>query len=231
MGTDGGVLRRGTVGLSTVVGTSWPIQEAQHELGGLTDHRGYPRSGIHLLGTKGHHSFTYFFQMSHKMFLAGSRLTESSGISRRKCGSNSAAVRFGTQGSQTGRAAGRLDPVAKPNSCPSWLQRNLNMLGWVPNSGASHWGMCWPLGEASEPHGTGTPFQGLLSGYLTEYGGCGVRTPPRPGWESQAVPWEDRKAWVQWARKSLDAGFVLPSPKRESHPWGWAFGNGTPAYT
>jgi len=57
-----------------------------------------------------------------------------------------------------------------------------------------------------------------LSGYLTENGGRGVRTPPRPGWESQAVPWEDRKAWVQWARKSLDAGFVLLSPKRESHP-------------
>lgn len=52
MRTDGGVLRRGAVGLCTVVGTSWPIQEAQHERGGLTDHRGYPRSGIHLLGTK-----------------------------------------------------------------------------------------------------------------------------------------------------------------------------------
>ena len=118
MGTDGGVLRRGAVGLCTVVGTSWPIQEAQHELGGLTDHRGYRRSDIHLLGTKAYHSFTYFFQMSHKMLLEGSRLPESSGRSHRKCGSNSAAVRFGTKGSQRGRAAGRLDPVAKPNSCP-----------------------------------------------------------------------------------------------------------------
>ena len=53
---------------------------------------------------------------------------------------------------------------------------------------------------------------------LTECGGRGVRTPPRPGWESQAVPWEGRKAWAQWARKSLDAGLVLPSPKRETHP-------------
>lgn len=161
------------------------------------------------------------------MFLAGSRLPESSRRSLRKCESNSAAVRFGTQGSQRGRAAGRLSPVAKPNSCPSWLQRNLKMLGWVPNSGASHWGTCWPLGEASEPHGTGTPFQGIL----TEYGGRGVRTPPRPGWEGQAVPWEDRKALVQWARKSLDTGFVLPTAKRESHLRGWDVESGTPACT
>ena len=66
---------------------------------------------------------------------------------------------------------------------------------------------------------------------MTEYGGRGVRTPPRPGWEGQAVPWEDRKALVQWARKSLDTGFVLPTAKRESHLRGWDVESGTPACT
>ena len=42
MEADGGVLRRGAVGLCTVIGTSRPIREVQHELGGLTDHGGYP---------------------------------------------------------------------------------------------------------------------------------------------------------------------------------------------
>lgn len=56
METDGGVLAGCAIALCTVVSTPWPIQEVQHELEGLTDHRGAPRPGIHPLGTKAHSS-------------------------------------------------------------------------------------------------------------------------------------------------------------------------------